>query len=117
MAMQLEDIKEGVYVRWIATRYMKTWDIKGKIVHTAPNPSENFPKALHVTILGFDDMKENTVSDVTVREECSIVSREAALSEYRGRITSKKIAILNLEHNLNEARLELAQWEEKVTSL
>ena len=35
MTMKLEQIKEGAYVRWVAERYLKSWDIHGKIVEVS----------------------------------------------------------------------------------
>lgn len=100
--MKLEDLVVGAYVNWVADRYMKSWDIMGKIVKIEEDGEYEGKPYHRVTILGFDDMKENTVGHTTVMDECTIVSQMMALNYYDQRILSKEQAILNARYKLDQ---------------
>lgn len=105
--MKIEDVKVGTYVRWAGDRYMKSWDIYGKITAVAIDENDY----TRVTILGFDDMKENTVGSKTVNEECYIVDRDEAMLYFDKKILGMRKNLLEKEFELNNYRVSIEKLE------
>jgi hypothetical protein len=112
MTMKFEDIQEGVYVHWIADRYMGGWDIHGKIVEIEPDGDYEGKPYHRVTILGFDDMKNNTVGHTTVMDECTIATKADAVDYFERRILKKREAILDILKQLSHAQAAMSVMED-----
>jgi hypothetical protein len=114
--MKQEEVVAGAYVRWVADRYMGGWDIHGRIVKVFVDDEYNGHHK--VTVLGFDDMKENTVAMPTIMNECTIATEVEARHYFQKKILVKREAYLDaqlkVDELLNQIRVMETEWSKMV---
>lgn len=67
--MNVEDVQEGVFIRWRVEGYMSEWDAMGKILKVEDK---------RVTVITFDDFKETEVdlNGDAVKNGMTVVTKE-----------------------------------------
>jgi formylmethanofuran dehydrogenase subunit B len=119
MAMKWEEIQEGVYVRWVADRYLRSWNICGKVVEAdvvEVNEEEGI-RITKVAILGFDNMAVNRVSLSTVMEECTAVSRAEAVGYANRVLAAARKPLIDMEADLELQKIKVTELAEKISKI
>jgi len=83
--MKISEIKEGVYIRWVANRIFNSWDTYGVITKVEGDD---------VTIVTFDTHKETTISMLgeAIKEEISVVTTKEVKRMFENQTLSLKHA-------------------------
>jgi hypothetical protein len=115
--MTQEEIVEGVYVHWVAERYMGGWDIYGKIVNIASSIDQGGRGVIKVTILGFDNLLKTPVSLHTVMEECTLSTITEAKRYLAGVVLRKEKKLLDLRHEVSKLEDDITEWKTKAITL
>lgn len=112
--MDFKKIRKGMYFRWIAERYMRSWDVYGKITKKGKD---------YIEVITFDDFKTVRLTDRgddsegAIRHEMTIVSKEDVLDYIETAKDILETRKMNLKMNYKKSKRKIEREIDKFKNM